>query len=315
MKRSVIVQSNASVTVPAGTLVVVSGGTQGIGEAVAYRFAEAGAAVWIIGRNEMKANDVLLRLREISEEQRVDPPPEHHFMKADLSLIAEAKRIAREIRVRGGTRGIDYLVMSQGGQPNGTFAPTSEGYDTHYAVQVLSRCLLAYLLGSNPAGMVPNLRGVMSIMSPGYTPHTTDYDDFELQSARTRGMYGIRAMYARDSNVVDAFTAELAARNPRVSFTHIFPGLVNTNIVDNSRNPFFFGVVMKLVLALFGSTPASYAEVPFYLLANPEGCKSAAEHRYWDSNASRLEPHPSSQEEVNKGKVWAHIMEVLESSK
>jgi hypothetical protein len=35
-------------------------------------------------------------------------------MKADLSLISEAKRVAEDVRARSGTQGIDYLVLSQG---------------------------------------------------------------------------------------------------------------------------------------------------------------------------------------------------------
>ena len=53
MKRSAVAQSNASITIP-GVRVVIAGGTQGIGENIAYRFAKAGAEVWIVGRSELK---------------------------------------------------------------------------------------------------------------------------------------------------------------------------------------------------------------------------------------------------------------------
>lgn len=53
MKRTIITEKNASITIP-GERVVVAGGTQGIGGSIAYRFAQAGAEVWIIGRNETK---------------------------------------------------------------------------------------------------------------------------------------------------------------------------------------------------------------------------------------------------------------------
>jgi hypothetical protein len=60
------------------------------------------------------ANTVLAKLNEISREKKIEPPPEHYFLRADLSLISEAKRIAETIRVRAGSQGIDYLVMTQG---------------------------------------------------------------------------------------------------------------------------------------------------------------------------------------------------------
>lgn len=53
MKHSVIANKNSSITT-LGERVVVAGGTQGIGEGIACRFAQAGAEVWIVGRNESK---------------------------------------------------------------------------------------------------------------------------------------------------------------------------------------------------------------------------------------------------------------------
>ena len=60
------------------------------------------------------AKAVLTKLDSISQEQKIDPPPEHHFIKADLSLISEAKRVAEAIRTRAGPQGVDYLIMTQG---------------------------------------------------------------------------------------------------------------------------------------------------------------------------------------------------------
>lgn len=53
MKRSIVAERNSSITTP-GERIVVAGGTQGIGEGIACRFARAGAEVWIVGRNESK---------------------------------------------------------------------------------------------------------------------------------------------------------------------------------------------------------------------------------------------------------------------
>ena len=64
--------------------------------------------------NLIPANTVLMKLKQLSQEQNIEPPPAHHFIKADLSLISEAKRVAEDIRVRSGAQGIDYLILSQG---------------------------------------------------------------------------------------------------------------------------------------------------------------------------------------------------------
>ena len=53
MKRAIIAEKNVPISV-VGERVVVGGGTQGIGAGIACRFAQGGAEVWIIGRNETK---------------------------------------------------------------------------------------------------------------------------------------------------------------------------------------------------------------------------------------------------------------------
>ena len=60
------------------------------------------------------ANEVLVQMNEISQEKKIEPAPKHCFIKADLSLIVEAKRTTQEIRARAGVRGVDYLVLCQG---------------------------------------------------------------------------------------------------------------------------------------------------------------------------------------------------------
>lgn len=56
------------------------GTAQGIGAAIGLRFAQAGANVFIIGRNEKLGQDVVNRLREQAGDRR-----SFEFIKADLS--------------------------------------------------------------------------------------------------------------------------------------------------------------------------------------------------------------------------------------
>lgn len=56
---------------------------QGIGAAIGLRFAQAGANVFIIGRNEKLGQDVVQRLREQAGE--AGDRRSFEFIKADLS--------------------------------------------------------------------------------------------------------------------------------------------------------------------------------------------------------------------------------------
>jgi hypothetical protein len=226
-----------------------------------------------------------------------------------------------------------YSDCQTGGPPNGTFTPTSESHDQHYAVQVLSRFILAHELAADPAKSTVK-KAVMSIMAPGKTWGAVDYDDLGMLKAKD-GKYGIIAGAGRDGCVVDAFTEVrssgvigyarplilgsvlqgLAERNPNVSFTHVFPGVIKSNAISKSGFPWYIAVPASLVAALAGSSPASYAEVPFYLIANPEGRALAAKERFWDENVSRLEPHPSAKDEGLRRKIWDHLLDTIDSKK
>jgi hypothetical protein len=195
-------------------------------------------------------------------------------------------------------------------------------------VQVFSRFILAYLLALFPdAASSVVKRGIMSIMSPGRTMQKTNYDDLELLNARKRGKHSLVAVFSRDSNVVDAFTEvrpiflqrleslkvsypvwkEIAQRNTNITVTHVFPGIVKTNVLKNTPPPWYHSGYMRIGMALMGCPPESYAEVPFYLLANPEGCRASAKVRFWDQKIRQVKVDPSVQDKANRAKVWTHL--------
>lgn len=117
------------------------------------RFALAGADVWIIGRGEQKAKSVLDQLRLASAEAhrrngKTNASSDHQFFQADLRRVEDIERVANDIKKRAGSKGIDYLVETQGGPPNGRIEPpaSSRSPEPSFAVQVASRFGLAYLL-------------------------------------------------------------------------------------------------------------------------------------------------------------------------
>lgn len=63
-----------------------AGGTQGIGEGVALRFAQLGASrIFILGRNQALAQSVLSKLRVAALEAGHSSKSEYDFIQADLS--------------------------------------------------------------------------------------------------------------------------------------------------------------------------------------------------------------------------------------
>lgn len=69
----------------------------------------------------------------------------------------------------------------------------------------------------------------------------------------------------------------------------------------------------KVALAIMGSTPASFAEVPFYLLANPMGRATTSSGHFWNENAEELKANPALQDEGIRTKIWNHLMEKIKT--
>jgi NAD(P)-dependent dehydrogenase (short-subunit alcohol dehydrogenase family) len=85
-------------------VVVVTGGTSGIGEATAYKLAEAGAQVVLVARDAEKAAPVLEKIKGMGGKAR--------FVSCDLSSLEDCDRLVATVKKEFGR--IDYLVNNAG---------------------------------------------------------------------------------------------------------------------------------------------------------------------------------------------------------
>ena len=137
-----------------GKVVVLTGGTSGIGEAAALRLAEMGARLVLVARDASRSEATLKRLQKVSPGTARASGHTAHL--ADLSLVAEAKRVAREIAAV--ERRIDVLI-NNAGLICARRQVTAEGYEltfatNHLAYFVLTHGLFGRLLTSAPARIV-----------------------------------------------------------------------------------------------------------------------------------------------------------------
>jgi NAD(P)-dependent dehydrogenase (short-subunit alcohol dehydrogenase family) len=110
-----------------GKVVLVTGATSGIGHATALRFAEAGATVAAVGRNEEALHNASSKIEELGGKAV--------HLKADLSIDAEAVRVAKETVKRCG--GIDVLVNAAGHISSGTIEEaTPEAWDAMLTINL-----------------------------------------------------------------------------------------------------------------------------------------------------------------------------------
>ncbi len=182
--------------------ILITGATDGLGRALAERFAAAGQTLLLHGRDPAKLARTAGEL------------PGARTVVADLADLAQVRRLAAEIR--DSTDRLDVLISNAGigsGEPDGRERRTSaDGHELRFAVNYLAGFLLTLEL-------LPLLRGgrVVNVASLGQ--HPIDFDDLMIE----RGYSGSRAYgQSKLSQIMSGF--ELATRAPDVSVTSLHPG-------------------------------------------------------------------------------------------
>jgi NAD(P)-dependent dehydrogenase (short-subunit alcohol dehydrogenase family) len=236
---------------------LVTGGTDGIGRAVAVGLARAGDQVLFIGRDSGRAERVL------SELHAVRPGSDHAFIRADLALLSDTARAADEIARH--TPHLDAAVFCAG--ILSTIPEwTREGLERSFVLNYLSRYLLL-------ARLLPRLAEsdsgrVVLVSNAGKYPDTLRFDDLQHR----RGKPGLRVA-ARTQFANDLLATELAARvhGTRIDVTCVFPGVVKTAVFQSARGlPWIVRLLARAVQRLIGLSPEVAAATPVLLAHSPD---------------------------------------------
>ncbi|XP_063391990.1 glucose 1-dehydrogenase 1-like [Cydia fagiglandana] len=181
-------------------VVIVTGGSCGIGAEIAIQFAKQSAKVVIVGRNEE-------RLRNIAEQ--CEGQGEALAIKADLTIDSEVERVVEETIIRFGQ--IDVLINNAGIVKNTKIQEGIPNYDKIFNTNLRSVYLLTSLA-------VPHL-----IKTKG--------NIINISSAAGQKIFPTLTVYCMSKAALDMFTKGLAVElAPSVRANAINPGPVKTDI-------------------------------------------------------------------------------------
>ncbi|RUP48542.1 hypothetical protein BC936DRAFT_144428 [Jimgerdemannia flammicorona] len=122
-----------------GKVVIVTGGTGGIGKAAAYQLSEWNAARVIIGcRNEQKGNAVVAEIKNGTGRGNIEAWP------LELADLESVRAFAKRFKECGAGR-LD-LLLNNAGLVKNTFKKTKDGFEIMFQVNFLSHFLLTNLL-------------------------------------------------------------------------------------------------------------------------------------------------------------------------
>jgi NAD(P)-dependent dehydrogenase (short-subunit alcohol dehydrogenase family) len=268
----------------AGTTVLVTGATSGIGKATALGLATMGAHLAITGRNPQRTESAAREIRAAGGEQ-VD------VFVADLSSQAEVRRLATEILQQ--LPRINVLVNNVGGYWDSRHV-TADGLEHTFALNHLAPFLLTNLLLERLKQSAP--ARVVTVASHAQAMGRMDFDDLQGE----RSYSGARAYnQSKLANVM--FTYELAGRLRGTSVTAnaLHPGVVRTAF--GAEDPAGFQRLLIPFLRPFLKTPAQGAATSIHVASAPD--IEPVSGGYF-ANGKPKQSSKRSYDEAAAGRLW-----------
>jgi NAD(P)-dependent dehydrogenase (short-subunit alcohol dehydrogenase family) len=246
-----------------GKVVVITGGTSGIGAVAAVVLARMGARIILVARDEARAEATLARLRDSA------PGVAHCAHFANLLRLDEMRRVAAEIADHEPR--VDVLINNAGA----LFASrrlTEDGLERTFALNHMAYFVITARLRERLSASAP--ARIINTASAAHQEATLDFDD--LQSAKS---FGARKAYGQSKLCNILFTRELARRlrGTGVTANCLHPGFVATRFGDQSG-----GLISPLIrlAKFFAISPADGAETMVYLASSPDAAGVTGQYFY-----------------------------------
>jgi len=234
-------------------IVLITGGTSGIGKETALGLARKNATIVIVGRDKEKTIRTVDEIRRTTGNGRVD-----HYL-CDLSSLADVRKLAGDF-LSDHSR-LDVL-FNNAGAINSMRLLSQDGYELTFAVNHLAHFLLTDLLLSTLKKSSPSR--VITTSSAAANMGHMHFDDLMLE----RNYTAFKA-YNQSKLANQLFTFELARRlhQTEVTANCLHPGMVRTGFAMNNRGALKTGIALFRPF-MIGAKRA--AVTPIYLASSPE---------------------------------------------
>ena len=268
-----------------GKILLITGGTGGIGRATAIGLAKSGARVGITGRDRGRAEQAADAIRRESNNGAVD------VFVADLSSQSDVRRLARD--VLAAYPRLDVLINNVGGFWAHRHE-TADGLEHTFALNHLAPFLLTNLLIDRLRACAP--ARIVTVSSGAQSMGRIDFDD--LMGELT---YSGQRAYNQSKLANVMFTYELARRldGSGVTANTLHPGVTRTafGAEDGTR------VMAPIIAALrpFMRSPKRGAETSVFLASSPA---AAGITGHFFENRKARPSQKASYDSVTTARLW-----------
>lgn len=253
--------------------ILITGGTDGMGKAIAIHFLKKGDYVIIVGSSQQKGKLFLEEARKLGADERAV------FIKADLSSIRENERVVNEIKSRYSS--LDKIVLAAASQKyRESITITDEGFEFVFSLMYLSRYIISYslkdLLQKSKSPVIVN------IAAPGMKG-VVNWDDIQFKNNYDSNKVKFHTSRLNDLLGVQFSTKETTGKIKYVLFN---PWAVRTagalDVYDSPIKSFFTKFVYKII-----GKEVQEAIIPLIsLLDNPPNSKLTAYKQEKEVNLS-----------------------------
>ncbi len=207
--------------------ILITGGTDGIGRALAEKYIREGCRVIVVGTSKAKGQKFL---SEMNSDQLI-------FFQANLSLMSENHRLVEEIEeVYGLLDGAIFCAASL--RPQEKFIKTEEGFEFTFALYYLSRYYLSHAL----ADLMSEHGFMVNVAAPGMKGEL-HLDDLQME----KNYDGQKAQF-HGSRLNDLLGAAFAEEYPNIRYILFNPMAARSS---GAKKMMQGNAVMKLFMSLY----------------------------------------------------------------
>jgi NAD(P)-dependent dehydrogenase (short-subunit alcohol dehydrogenase family) len=196
-----------------GKVAVVTGGTSGIGEATAYKLAEAGAQVVVVARDAEKAKPVMARIKAMGGKAK--------FHSCDLADLADCDRLVAAVLREHGR--CDFLVNNAGRSIRRGIASSFDRFhDFERTMQLNYFGSLRLIMGFLPSMMKHRHGHIVNISSIGVLTQAPRFSAYVASKAALDAFTGCAASEFNDNNIAFTTINMPLVRTPMIAPTKLY---------------------------------------------------------------------------------------------